>query len=88
MRSKEEIRKDIDETDRELVRLFCRRMELSDEMGRLKAAQGLPITDNAREKEIKMKIRELTDIRFTDETLGLYDIILSLSREHQKKEQN
>ena len=78
MRSKEEIRKDIDETDRELVRLFCRRMELSDEMGRLKAARGLPITDNAREKEIKMKIRELADIRFADETLGLYDIILSL----------
>lgn len=86
MRSIDEIRKDIDDTDRELVRLFCRRMELSDEMGRLKSARGLPVRDTARENELKAKVGGLSDPRFTEQILGLYDRILTLSREYQEKE--
>lgn len=86
MRSIEEIRNDIDLTDRELVRLFCQRMELSDEIGRIKAARGLQITDPAREEELKIRVAGLADRRFTEQVLALYDKILTLSREYQKKE--
>lgn len=86
MRSIEEIRKDIDSTDNELVRLFCRRMELSDEVGKLKAACGLQITDPSREAELKNRVAELSDRRFAGQVLELYDRILTLSREYQKKE--
>ena len=86
MRSIDEIRKDIDVIDCELVRLFCRRMELSDEAGRVKAARGLSVRDSVREKELKKKVEELAEPRFTEQVLGLYDKILTLSREYQKKE--
>jgi len=47
----EELRKQIDELDRQLVALLSRRAEAALEAGRLKAATSLPIYEPAREFE-------------------------------------
>ena len=46
-----ECRKEIDLLDKELVKLFCRRLELAKEAGAAKAARGLPVRDPSREEE-------------------------------------
>ncbi|QSX07901.1 chorismate mutase [Alkalibacter rhizosphaerae] len=52
MRNLEEVRKDIDAINQEMVRLFLRRMELSEEVVRYKMEHQLPIYDKEREQAI------------------------------------
>lgn len=52
MRSLDEVRNDINETDKELARLFERRMNLSKEVADYKRANGLPVFDAAREAAV------------------------------------
>ncbi len=51
MRELSEIRKDIDELDRELLKLFLKRQALSQEVAQYKQSHGLEIFDEAREQE-------------------------------------
>lgn len=51
----DELRREIDEVDRELVRLFEKRMEISQEIGRYKRENGLAVTDAARERDLLEK---------------------------------
>ena len=46
-----ELRNQIDTIDDELVRLFCRRMEVSEQIADYKRQNGLPILVPARERE-------------------------------------
>ncbi len=48
----QQCRKQIDAIDDSLVALLCQRMALSAQIGRLKQAQGLPVSVPAREQEI------------------------------------
>ena len=45
-------RKELDALDADMTALLCRRLALADEIGRWKAARGLPVTDLAREREV------------------------------------
>ena len=47
-----ELRDRIDTIDNEMLRLFKERLTVAEEIGKYKAAHGLPINDPAREKEI------------------------------------
>ncbi len=85
MKSIDELRHEIDEIDGTIVAAFCRRMELAAEIGRLKSAQGLPIKDEARENELKQRVFKLSSPETGDQTVELYDKILSLSRDYQKR---
>jgi len=51
-----EIREKIDSVDEELLKLFLRRMTLSEDVAAAKSAQGLPISNRAREREILAKV--------------------------------
>lgn len=51
-----EIREKIDLVDEELLKLFLRRMALSEDVAAAKSAQGLPISNRAREREILAKV--------------------------------
>lgn len=52
MRALDEVRKDIDTIDRELIQLFLKRMDLSEEVVRYKMEHQLPIYDKDREKSL------------------------------------
>ena len=52
MKSIEELRTEIDYIDVELSRLFVARMELCEEIGKIKAAKNKPVEVSSREKEI------------------------------------
>lgn len=48
----EELRREIDRVDGELIPLFCRRMELAKQVAAVKKAAGLPLYHPGREGEI------------------------------------
>ena len=51
----EDLRQSIDQLDQELVRLFERRMAVTREVGEYKQANGIPVLDTAREREVLAK---------------------------------
>ncbi len=52
MEELEQARRVIDQTDRELARLFRQRMEAVKQVARCKAAMGLPVLDARREQRV------------------------------------
>jgi len=51
-------RAEIDEVDRELLRLLNRRARLAAKVGRLKQAAGLPLTDPDREQVVLQQLQQ------------------------------
>lgn len=49
-------RNEIDEIDREMLRLLGRRAEIVAEIGRAKAGTGMPVIDKKREREILRRV--------------------------------
>jgi len=84
MNSLEKARLEINEIDREMAELFCRRMECSSVIGAYKRDNGLPVRDVAREAQliekngsyVKNKAIASYYIRFIEN-------IMELSREYQ-----
>ena len=78
-----ELRGEIDRIDEQLVTLFCRRMELSAEIGKEKAARGLPVLVPEREENVRRHIEELAGEALAPFARALYGELLSLSRKYQ-----
>ena len=79
------LRSDIDQTDAELVKLFDRRMKLSDDVARVKSAGNLPITDEKREDQVVANAMALSGL---DDKTGVATfmrtlIALSKARQHR-----
>ena len=84
----EEIRKEIDSIDKELVSLFIRRMNCASEVAEYKKQNNLPVLDASRERALLSKISELSGEEFEEYARTLYSTILSLSRSYQHKASN
>ncbi len=78
------LRKQIDETDEKIVRLFEERMQLSDDVAMVKMEVGKAIFDKEREKEKLQKIRESTHSSFNAKgAVELFSQIMAISRKYQ-----
>ncbi|NLI80204.1 MAG: prephenate dehydratase [Deltaproteobacteria bacterium] len=76
-----EIREAIDQVDLELLRLLNRRMELAQEVGRIKAAKGLSLFDPSREQSIYERLTQINPGPLSNESLrSIYREILAASR--------
>lgn len=97
MNSEMEIyRKEIDEIDENMVRLFKQRMGVAAKIGEYKAAHGLPVLDPARERTKLAQIVAMADDASTTSGAAqapsmathleaLYSLIFELSRSYQRK---
>jgi chorismate synthase len=56
--SLEELRREIRDSDAEMVRLLGRRMEIADEIGRWKGELGMPVKDSRVERAVLAAVRE------------------------------
>ena len=84
MRSLEECRKLLDEVDRDIVRLFEKRMMIARDVAAYKIANGLPVLDRSREEQVlKSRTAMLEDAHFAPAVCRLYECIMALSREEQ-----
>ena len=81
----ERLRDEILDCDRELVRILGRRRDLVREIGRLKAALGVPVTDPQREAAVVRRAAELARASGLDEELvrDLIWKIMASSRDQQ-----
>ena len=77
------IRKEISQIDSQLIPLFIHRMQLSQEIGKIKKENGLPVFDAAREEEILKKSAEAAGPEFSEPIQALYQRIFELSRSVQ-----
>jgi len=83
----EELRKQIDVLDRQLVDLLSRRAETALEAGRLKVATSLPIYEPAREKLIYENVRKANQGPLPDiELIHIFERIIDVMRSLQKNE--
>ena len=80
-----ELRQEIDGIDEELVRLFCRRMEISGEIADYKLQNHMPIFVPSREREKLKEVAELAGPDMANYTRVLYSMLFELSRSHQSK---
>lgn len=81
----QDYRKQIDEVDSELLRLFTRRMEICTGIAEYKMQNGLPIFDSARERAKLADLYERADVEMRSYTNVLFSLMFELSRLHQKK---
>ena len=81
----QDYRRELDGIDDVLLQLFCRRMEIAAQIGAYKKANGLPILDPARERQILLKIRDKSPEGMGDYAVSLYSLIFELSRASQNR---
>ena len=78
-----EIRQDIDNTDRKLVDLFCRRMALAAKVASYKKEHNMEIFVPEREQQILISAAEQAGPEMADYVRRLYQTLFELSRDYQ-----
>ena len=79
-------RQQIDQIDRELVRLFEARTAVVEEVAAIKQANGMEILDSGREQQVIDKVQSyLQDPELADELADLYTELMRISRGHQAR---
>ena len=78
----------IDRIDRELVKLFCERMQVSADVAEYKRSVGMPVTDAARERALLTKVSELAGTEMEENVRTLYATILAISKAYQHERLN
>ncbi len=82
----EEYRRQIDEIDARLTELFLERMEVTGKVGEYKKAEGIPVLDNHRERQvIASKIERVSTPAEKSDIAALYRSIMAISRRQQRR---
>ncbi len=84
MRKLDEIRKEINEIDEQLVELFVRRMNCSKDVAEYKTANNIPILNEARENEVLDRVGAQSG-EYGSYTRQLFVEIMRLSRDLQNQ---
>ena len=80
-----ELRLEMDKIDGELLALFARRMELSEEIARWKMGQEYPILDAVREEEKLQRATRAVPENLRPEARELMRLLMAQSRALQEK---
>ena len=78
------LRDEIDKVDKELLKLFIRRMDLVTDIAEIKKENGLPIFNKERETEIIMRISAEAP-NFKEEAAEFFQNIMDISKKTQFK---
>ena len=78
-----EIRKDINATDKAIVEQFIHRMNLAADVAEYKKQHNLPVLDAARERELLAKIADMAGEEFEKYALILYHTMMDVSKSYQ-----
>ena len=86
MKELEELRRELDEVDRELVSLFERRMALAGQVAACNIAAGRPVLDRTREEAVlASRAAMLENHAWEAEVRQLYETLMALSRGEQQR---
>ena len=79
----EELRREIDGIDSELVRLYGERMETARKIGKFKKEQGLPVADPERERQLLNRVGEAAGEENEQGVRAMFGFLLAQSRTSQ-----
>ena len=86
MKDLKTLREEIDVIDRQLVALFEQRMAVTEQVGRYKLANGIPVLDRGREEQVlASKVDLLQDKALAADVTDLFEAIMAISRRQQQK---
>ncbi len=86
MKDLQALREEIDVIDRQLVALFEQRMAVTEQVGRWKLANGIPVLDRSREEQVLAgKVDLLQDKSLAADVTDLFEAIMAISRRQQQK---
>ena len=80
-----ELRNEINQIDDELLKLFLRRMEVTDQVADYKREHGLPIYQPQREREVLKKVAEQAGDDKSAYARVLFSMLMELSKSSQNK---
>ncbi len=83
-----QFRDSIDEIDEKIVRLFCQRMLVIDEVAAYKKNKGMPIYDGVRESSLIARHTKSLSNDLRGDCASLLNSMLNISRERQLRKQN
>lgn len=84
MNSIEELRKDIEKIDREMIDLFEKRMRVSAKIAAYKKENNIPVLDKEREKAlIDKNVANLSDKEFAEYYIEFFAGMLDVSKKYQ-----
>ena len=85
MEKLKKLRAEIDDIDKQIVKLIENRMKVSVKVGELKKENNIPVFDAEREKElIEEKIKLLKNKDLSNLIITIYNDIMSVSKSLQK----
>ncbi|MDO5576458.1 MAG: prephenate dehydratase domain-containing protein, partial [Fibrobacter sp.] len=80
-----EVREKINVIDAEMVQLFQKRMELTQEIAKCKKKHNLPFFDGARERELLNRVAELSGEEIERYTRVMFTTLMDLSKSYQHR---
>ena len=80
-----DIRNEIDQVDKEILKLLNKRFKLASDVIEFKKLNNLPIENKQREEEIIKMIGESVDVEINDEVIEIYKEIMKQSKVYQSK---
>ena len=81
----QELRKEIDRIDSEIIRLYGERMETARRIGQYKKEHSLPVTDTEREQEVLKRVSELAGEENAEGARELFRLLMAQSRATQER---
>ncbi len=79
------LRNQIDETDKQIVELFAKRMDIAAEIALCKKEANAPVLNTQREREVLTHVCDLAPEDYKDYTRVLFSMLMGLSRSYQHK---
>lgn len=82
----DELRREIDAVDADIVRAFEKRISIARQVAEYKIEKGLPVLDRQREAAVLKKREEmLQDAALRSDIGRVFELLMSISRAHQRK---
>lgn len=80
-----EVRKELDGIDGQLIELFCRRMELARDVAEAKRGTGKAVFDPAREREKLLDVASRVPAELQPQATALFSLLMSMNKAEQQK---
>ena len=80
----QELRREIDGIDKQLVELFRQRMDVTRQVGEYKRERGIPVLDQERERQVLQNKGELAGEELRPGVITLFQTIMAISRRQQR----
>jgi monofunctional chorismate mutase len=81
----DELRKEINNIDEQLLSMFERRMEIAGEIGRFKKENALPIQDAERERAVLQRMYDKAKPETSDFVEPFFLSLMEMSRDYQAR---